>query len=200
MFVQNVLKVQNGLPAMTRSDELHEAELLAADAIGDVIEHWGFRKALGRVWTVLFLAGEPLPAAVVGERLQMSAGGVSTAMTELQRWAVVRRVWRPGERREFYEAETDFWRMISKVFEQRERLLGESVLGRLQRSLALLERAPPGAVPRVTMDRLRRLLAFILLAKGTLDAFIASRKVDLSGFGDLVRFPLQGLRRLRESL
>ena len=24
-----------------------EAELLAADAIGDVIEHWGFRRALG---------------------------------------------------------------------------------------------------------------------------------------------------------
>jgi hypothetical protein len=31
----------------------HEAELLAADAIGDIIEHWGFRKVLGRVWTVL---------------------------------------------------------------------------------------------------------------------------------------------------
>jgi hypothetical protein len=45
---------------------------------------------------------------------------------------------------------------------------------------------------------LRRLLAFILLAKTTLDAFIASRRVDLTGFGDLVRFPLEGLRRLKE--
>ena len=43
-----------------------EAELLAADAIGDIIEHWGFRKGLGRVWTVLFLAVETLPAQAVG--------------------------------------------------------------------------------------------------------------------------------------
>ena len=42
------------------ADPLHEAEILAADAIGDIIEHWGFRKGLGRLWTVLFLAGEPL--------------------------------------------------------------------------------------------------------------------------------------------
>ena len=52
-----------------------EAELLAADAIGDVIEHWGFRKALGRMWTVLYLAGEPLSAVALGERLQAPAGG-----------------------------------------------------------------------------------------------------------------------------
>src|SRR5947209_9717125 len=93
-------------------DPNQEAELLAADAIGDVIEHWGFRKVLGRVWTVLFIAAEPLPAADLGERLQMSAGAVSTSLTELQRWGVVKRVWRPGERKEFYDAETDIWKMI----------------------------------------------------------------------------------------
>ena len=51
----------------TRQDD-YEAELLAAEAIGDVIEHWGFRRVLGRVWTILFIAGEPLPAATIGER------------------------------------------------------------------------------------------------------------------------------------
>src|SRR5580658_2562771 len=123
---------------MTRPDPVHEAELLAADAIGDIIEHWGFRKGLGRVWTVLFIAAEPLPAAAIGERLSMSSGAVSMALTELQRWGVVHRIWRPGERREFFEAETDFWRMISKVFDERERLLAEEVRGRLERAVELL--------------------------------------------------------------
>src|SRR3954452_13451224 len=91
--------------------EVREASLLAADAIGDVIEHWGFRKGLGRVWTMLFIAAEPLPAAAIGEQLQMSAGGVSMSLTALERWGIVHRVWRPGERREFFEAETDFWKM-----------------------------------------------------------------------------------------
>ncbi len=71
------------------SEALAKSQLIAADAIGDVIEHWGFRKALGRVWTVLYLEEIPLSAAEVAERLSMSAGAVSTTLGELQRWGVV---------------------------------------------------------------------------------------------------------------
>jgi DNA-binding transcriptional regulator GbsR (MarR family) len=183
---------------MSPPDDLHEAELLAADAIGDVIEHWGFRKGLGRVWTVLFLSAEPLPAATVGERLSMSAGAVSMSLTELQRWGVVHRVWKPGERKEYFEAETDFWRMISKVFDERERLLADSVRGRLERAVAILEKAPAGEAARVSLDRVQRLLAFVIVAQTALDGFIKSRRVDFTRFGDLVRFPLRSLGRRKD--
>ena len=93
---------------MSQTDEFHEATLLIADAIGEVIEHWGFRKALGRIWTVLYLAGEPLPAPDIADRLSMSAGATSMALNELQEWAVVNRSWRPGERREFFVAEIEY--------------------------------------------------------------------------------------------
>jgi DNA-binding transcriptional regulator GbsR (MarR family) len=180
------------------TDQVHEAELLAADAIGDIIEHWGFRKGLGRLWTVLFIAGEPLPAQAIGERLSMSAGAVSMSLTELQRWGVVHRVWRPGERKEFFEAETDFWRMISKVFDERERLLAESVRGRLEKAVALLQKAPPSAESARAVDRLNRLLAFVVVAQTALDGFIKSRQVDFTRFGDLVRFPLRALQSRRK--
>jgi len=170
-----------------------EAELLAADAIGDVIEHWGFRKVLGRVWTVLFISGEPLPAGAIGDRLSMSAGAVSMALTDLQRWGVIHRVWRPGERREFFQAETDFWRMISKVFDERERLIAQSVRSRLERALALLDRAPASDEQRMRVDRVQRLLAFVIVGEAALDGFIRSRRVDFSRFGDLVRFPIRSL-------
>jgi len=173
-----------------------EAELLAADAIGDVIEHWGFRKVLGRVWTVLFIAAEALPAAVLSERLSMSAGAVSMSLTELQRWGVVKRVWRPGERKEYFEAETDFWKMISKVFDERERLLSESVRDRLERAASHLRQAPQ--MTR-SLDRVNRLLAFVVVAQTTLDGFIKSRRVDFTRFGDLVRFPLSALTRRKSS-
>lgn len=178
-------------------DTVREAELLAADAIGDVIEHWGFRRVLGRVWTVLFIAGQALPAAEIGERLQISAGAVSMSLSELQRWGVVRRVWRPGERKEFYEAETDFWKMISRVFDERERLLSESVRERLERSAELLQRVPETPESRLCLDRVSRLLAFVTVAQTALDGFIKSRTVDFSRFGDLVRFPLRAARRRR---
>jgi DNA-binding transcriptional regulator GbsR (MarR family) len=143
---------------------------------------------------VLFIAAEPLPAATIGERLQMSAGAVSMSLTELSRWGVVKRVWRPGERKDYYEAETDFWKMISKVFDERERLLAESVQDRLQRAAALLRQSPLTASGR-SLDRLSRLLAFVIVAQTALDGFIKSRRVDFTRFGDLVRFPLRAASR-----
>jgi DNA-binding transcriptional regulator GbsR (MarR family) len=164
-----------------------EAELLAADAVGDVIGHWGFRKALGRVWTVLYLAGEPLGAADLCERLQMSAGAMSMTLNELQRWGVVRTVWRPGERREFFEAETDFWKMISRVVHDREREIVRSVRQRLDEAADLLRDAPPSPQARERMTRVRRLLSFATMAETVVDSFIASRRADFSEFGNVLQ-------------
>jgi DNA-binding transcriptional regulator GbsR (MarR family) len=167
-------------------DPLREAELLAADAIGDVIEHWGFRKALGRVWTVLYLDTEPLPAAELAERLSMSAGAVSTTLTELQRWGVVRRVWKPGERKEYFEAETDFWKMISKVVSERERFLADSVRARLEQARDRAERGTRGARREHVVDRVGRLSAFANVAQSVLDSFIQSQRADFHKFGNLL--------------
>ena len=180
------------------ADLWREAELLVADAIGDVIEHWGFRKALGRVWTVLYLSGEVLPAADLVERLQMSAGSVSTTLTELQRWAVVRRVGRPGERREFFEAETDFWKMISKVVAERERFIARSVRDRLERAAALLARGRD-AGSRARLERVERLLAFTDVAEKVIDTFVASRMADFGSFGDLLTLPRALVARARRA-
>ena len=171
---------------MSHPDPLRDAEILTADAIGDVIEHWGFRKALGRVWAVLYLESEALPAPTLAERLQMSAGAVSMALTELQRWGVVRRVWRPGERKEFFEAETDFWKMISRVVNERERFLAISVKDRLQRAAQLLEEAPASREKKSAHERVKRPLSFATIAEAVLDTFIASRLADFSEFGNLL--------------
>lgn len=181
---------------MVVQDEF-EAEMLAADAIGDVIEHWGFRKALGRVWTVLYLEGEPMPATEVAERLSMSAGGISTSLTELQRWGVVRRVWRPGERKEFYEAETDFWKMISKVVHERERFLVRSVHERLDEAAERMRQNGSGAAVRARLERLRRLSHFAAMAEGVIESFLSSQQADFSEFSALLSLARPAVRRAR---
>jgi len=179
----------------TSQDKLHVAELLAADAIGDVIDHWGFRKALGRVWTVLYLDENPLGAADLSERLSMSSGAVSMSLTELSRWGVVKRVWIPGERREFYEAETDFWKMISKVVSERERFLATSVHDRLDEASALMQEAPASPHAKHALARLERLQSFASVAQTVLDSFIASRRADFMEFGNLLSFGRKAIGR-----
>ncbi len=179
------------------SEALAKSQLIAADAIGDVIEHWGFRKALGRVWTVLYLEEIPLSAAEVAERLSMSAGAVSTTLGELQRWGVVKRVWQPGQRKEFFEAETDFWKMISRVVSVRERALAQSVRSRLEEATELAYDAPRSPQRSHTTERLKRLVSFALVAQTVIDSFVESQRADFHKFGNLLTLARDKVARRR---
>src|SRR4051812_8297201 len=99
-----------------------EEELLheVADAVGALMEFWGFKRVMGRVWTLLYLEGEALAAPDICERLEISAGAASMTLGELEHWGVVVRTRRPGDRREYFEAETDVWKMVSRVLRERE--------------------------------------------------------------------------------
>ena len=101
-------------------DDIRASELRVAEVIGGLMEFWGFKAVMGRLWTILYLSPEPLSAAELGERLQASTGAVSMALADLQKWGVVIKTWRPGERRDFYEPETSIWKMVTRVFRERE--------------------------------------------------------------------------------
>ena len=96
------------------------AVLKVADAVGALMEEWGFRRNMGRMWAVLYLEDHPLTAADLGERLGLSTGAVSMLINELIQWEIIKKTWVVGERREHFEAETSIWKMISRVFRERE--------------------------------------------------------------------------------
>jgi HTH-type transcriptional regulator, glycine betaine synthesis regulator len=103
-----------------RTDSSDAAVLQIADAVGALMEAWGFKRNLGRLWTILYLEDRPLSAPEIGERLALSSGAVSMLLTELGQWGAARKTWIVGERREHYEAETSIWKMVSRVFRERE--------------------------------------------------------------------------------
>jgi HTH-type transcriptional regulator, glycine betaine synthesis regulator len=96
------------------------AVLKVADAVGALMESWGFRRNMGRMWAVLYLEDHPLTAAELGERLGLSTGSVSALVNELAHWNIIKKTWVVGGRREHFEAETSIWKMVSRVFRERE--------------------------------------------------------------------------------
>jgi len=96
------------------------ATLKVADAVGVLIERWGFKRNMGRVWALLYLEQAPQSQPDLCERLTMSSGAMSMILAELQQWGVVHKAWVPGERREYYLAETSIWKMVSRVLRERE--------------------------------------------------------------------------------
>ncbi|MFT3698192.1 MAG: hypothetical protein QM831_33935 [Kofleriaceae bacterium] len=102
------------------ADKIDPAVLRVADAVGALIESWGFKRNMGRMWAVLYLEDHSLTAADLGERLGLSTGSVSMLLTEMLQWGAIKKAWVVGERREHYEAETSLWKMVSRVFRERE--------------------------------------------------------------------------------
>lgn len=138
-----------------------DAELQAADAIGRLMEFWGFRRHMGRLWTVLYLSPEPMTTAELSETLRLSSSAVSLSLGELVRWGAVRKTWRPGERKDFYEAESSVWKLLRRVYERRELNLIREAVDTFADAQARLDdaRSQLGPEERQRVDFMRKRLS-----------------------------------------
>jgi DNA-binding transcriptional regulator GbsR (MarR family) len=176
----------------TSTDEgrRQEEELLheVADAVGGLMEFWGFKRIMGRIWTTLYLSEDPLSAAQLCDRLAISSGAASMTLNELERWGVIARSRKPGDRREYFEAETDVWKMVSRVLRERELQYIERALEVFDRARdRLLHSVLPGEQARIArlVDRIGKLRDLARVGRGLLTAVVQQGRVDLA---PLVRF------------
>lgn len=176
---------------------LWPSEVIVSDVVGRLIEFWGFKRNMGRVWAVLYLSPEPLSAEDLRHALKISSGAVSMTLSELGRWGVVRKVWLQGQRRDYYAAEVHLWKMISRVFNEREKAEIGYAIDALEEALAGLEQLREEAVrakdkaklARIDLQRERigQLAELARLGQKLLDALLSTAKLDAE---PLVRFLL----------
>lgn len=171
--------------AAPTSYALAQADLAVADAVGALMELWGFRRQLGRVWAVLFLSERPLCAPDLCDRLQISTGLLSMSLAELRRWGVVRPVEVAGDRKEHYEAETNVWRLVTRVLREREMEAVRGALATFDRALlevrgALADLDPAvKAQARFKARRLEQLVELSRAALNVLRILVDSARADV---------------------
>jgi HTH-type transcriptional regulator, glycine betaine synthesis regulator len=180
-------------PTSTADDELARARDLGLDTCGRIAEFWGFTRTMGRAFGLLYLSHEPLPQAEIQARLGISAGSASMTLAALGRWGVVHRVWVRGQRREHYQAETDFWKMISGVLNERERREIGSAVEAVTRAVAAARTAEASAPRRLkaaatfTVGRLERLHEICALGETLLDMLLGQLTLDVGRFRDVLK-------------
>ena len=164
-----------GAPVLARTGDgsrvLAHADLAVADAVGSLMELWGFRRQLGRIWAVLFLSERPLCAPELCDRLQISTGLLSMSLAELRQWGVVRGVEVPGDRKEHYQAESNVWKLVTHVLKEREMAAVRAALAVLERALGEVREAALDGDPAVrarARARMRRLQQLIELSRAAL--------------------------------
>ncbi len=151
-------------------------EDLALEAVGTVIEFWGFKRNQGRVWALLYLRGEALSAAEIQRALALSKGATSVLVRELEHWGVLRRVRRPGDRTWRFEAEQDLMAMVRRVLQSREGALVARVVADLARAEAQVRR-DRGAAPDVRA-RLGRMVRLARATERALEVFHRTARFD----------------------
>ena len=132
--------------------EVERAREEVIEAMARSAEVYGAKRSYGRLFGILYFAGEPLSLDDLVEESGYAKSTVSTAMTTLERFHLVRRRSIPGEgKKAFFEAEDDFWyvfqqfldgqvrrevQMMSRALEEAESRLAEAEGERAERDLA----------------------------------------------------------------
>ena len=99
-----------------------------AEAREDFITHWGImgsawgiNRTMAQIHALLLSVNEPLSTDDVMQELQISRGNANTNLRELVSWGLIRSVIRKGDRKEYFEAEKDAWKMLGAIARERKR-------------------------------------------------------------------------------
>jgi DNA-binding transcriptional regulator GbsR (MarR family) len=179
-------------PAEPAEGGLPGWESIAVEAVGHVIEFWGFKHNQGRVWALLYLRATAMSANQLEQELGLSKGGVSMLVRDLERWGVVHRVRQPGAGAWHYRSETDLVRMVSRVIEEREL----AFLSRIRAELAAARRVAAEApgVGRDRLQRLERMNSVAQAAERALKVFLRTARLDVRTMLATFRDPVAVLR------
>ncbi len=169
--------------------QLEEVTKEFINNLGRVAAFFGFNRLMGQLYAVLFLSPEPLTLDNMVEKLDSSKGNVSINIRALERWGLVRQIYKWADRKNYYEAETDIWKAVSGILQERERKESQQMIDSLNQSAEMLERVSQSAGPEAAtaqfylerMDVLRRLFQFsdtlleMMVRGGAVDFGNASR-------------------------
>jgi DNA-binding transcriptional regulator GbsR (MarR family) len=179
--------------SLETTPELSEWEALVVDAVGTVIEFWGFKRSHGRLWALLYLRGEALTALELQELLGASKGAISMITRELEQWGVIKRVRSPRDASWRFDAEVNLMRMVRRVIEDRE----IRVISRAREDLERAERIAQKdkSVKPEVLTRLARMRSLASFIERAVRAFLQTSKLDVGSAASLLEGAIPFKRR-----
>lgn len=148
------------------------------EGLGQLASYFGFTKVMGQLFGVLMLSPDPLSLDDLMARLGISKASVSTNMRTLEHMGIVREVWVKDNRRKYYRAESDFWRILTNILSSRELRDVNQALRVLEDNAGQLQNAIPAMgederrLAEFYIERLNQMQEFFRLAQVLLMSII----------------------------
>ena len=111
---------------------------------------WGFPKAMGAIFGAIYLSPEPITLDELVEQVGISKGAASTNVRNLERLGMIHKKYKVGDRKDYYIAETDFWRIVKGILKEREKNEFDLALRSVGESLAMVTQLKQGKKENAT--------------------------------------------------
>jgi DNA-binding transcriptional regulator GbsR (MarR family) len=101
--------------------KLTEAKQQFISSWGAFGTHWGINRTMAQIHALLLISPDPLTQDDIMEELNISRGNTNMNIRELINWGLVDRMILPGERKEFFTAEKDIWKVVKQIVKERKK-------------------------------------------------------------------------------
>lgn len=179
-------------PAVTRATEANSTEQTLREARerfialwGQMASNWGIPRTMAEVHGLLFIVNKPMNTDEVMQSLGISRGNASMTLRALQEWGIISRVHIRGDRKEYFQAEQDVWKLFRTILRERKKREIDPLLEALracrnltsaQSGLSSRRIGPEAASVQAHNQRLDSMLAFIEMIDTISQRLIASGK------------------------
>jgi len=101
--------------------KLTEAKQQFIGSWGAFGTHWGINRTMAQIHAPLLISPDPMTQDDIMEELDISRGNTNMNIRELINWRLVERVLLPGERKEYFSAEKDIWKVVKQIVKERKK-------------------------------------------------------------------------------
>jgi DNA-binding transcriptional regulator GbsR (MarR family) len=154
---------------------LPEAKAQFIQSWGILGSQWGINRTMAQIHALLMVAAKPLSAEDIMEQLSVSRGNTNMNVRELIDWGLVEKVIIPGERREFFSAEKDIWKVATVIMYQRKKRELDPMV-KVLNQLGSIEGNKEDAEVKAFTDTISNIKKFAAQAEKTLDTIIKAEE------------------------
>jgi DNA-binding transcriptional regulator GbsR (MarR family) len=101
--------------------ELKEAKDKFIHTWGTLATQWGINRTMAQIHALLLLSPKSMNADEIMADLQISRGNVNMNLRDLMDWGLIYKQLLPGERKEYFIAEKDIWKVAKQIAKERRR-------------------------------------------------------------------------------
>ena len=109
------------------------------EGLSQISRFWGFPKGMGAIFAVLYISPIPLSLDEIVQQTGLTKGAISTEVRILARMGLVHRSSKLADRKDYYEAESDFYKSIRSILKERQNSEFDSAIRSVQETLNELE-------------------------------------------------------------